>query len=156
LRYFTRTSWGFNHTYSQDLNVTSNAIAEVTYNSPRGSIPTGLWVKVAKLDSGFRVEELNKSRRGYVTVFTIPGEDAVFVTPKLNGHADASYVVENSTCYMLNPVKRGDRIVLGAYESSRLLPHGYALFPIIYARASFHGPVAPHPTRPAQSSSLSR
>jgi hypothetical protein len=38
LKYFTRTSWGFNHTYSQDINVTSNAIAEVTYNSPKGSI----------------------------------------------------------------------------------------------------------------------
>jgi hypothetical protein len=112
-----------------------NAIAEVTYNSPEGSIPTGLWVKITKLDSGFRVEELNKSRRGYVDVFTIPGENAVFVTPKLNGHADASYVVEKSSCYVLNPVKRGSRIVIGAYNSSSLLPHGYALFPIIYAGA---------------------
>jgi hypothetical protein len=135
LKYFTRGSWGFNHTYDRDINVTSSAIAEVTYNSPRGSISTGLWVKVVKLDSGFRVEELNMSRRGYVTVFTIPGEDAVFITPKLNGHADASYVVENSACYILNPVKRGDRIVLGAYNYTKQLQHGYALFPIIYAGA---------------------
>jgi hypothetical protein len=162
--WMARDNWGFNSSCKKDLaiyagrpspgNRYSSGEEIVVENMPIGSsivaevtrdismncsrfVETGLWIRITRTQAGFRVEELNNSLNGYIRIvyYTWPDDpdNGISIRPLLE-FTDSGYATNNASCLILGPVPQGSQLVLGAYNYTKYLGDGWALFPVVSGR----------------------